>query len=270
MATRTLKLLDDTADATLSIYTQSEGIDGTPQFSASASPTNGVLSWDVVDLAAGTYLAVVTDDNDNDAKVLQLTSYVHVDAAETVWLEEQDRATVNTAAIKAKTDNLPADPAATSDIPTAEEIADAVLEEDITDHSGIPDSTAEALANIMSVTDPLASAVPGAYAAGTAGYLIGTNLDAKVSEAGGGGSVVGDGPYLHTHTVYKPGGLLPAVGATVWVTQDPAGDNTIFGPVITDENGEVTLNFNSAGTYYVWVNDEGELNFPNPTEITVS
>lgn len=41
------------------------------------------------------------------------------------------------AAIKAKTDNLPASPAAVSDIPTAAQIADAVLDEAIPEPSGV-------------------------------------------------------------------------------------------------------------------------------------
>lgn len=48
------------------------------------------------------------------------------------------------AAIKAKTDNLPASPAATSDIPSAASIADAVWDETLADHLGAG-STGEAL-----------------------------------------------------------------------------------------------------------------------------
>ena len=47
------------------------------------------------------------------------------------------------AAIKAKTDNLPANPAAVGDIPTAGAIADAVLEESVDDHDGVAQSLAK-------------------------------------------------------------------------------------------------------------------------------
>lgn len=57
------------------------------------------------------------------------------------------------AAIKAKTDNLPASPAATSDIPSASTVASTVW----------------------------GTAVPGAFGAGTAGKVLGDNLNATVS-----------------------------------------------------------------------------------------
>lgn len=85
------------------------------------------------------------------------------------------------AAIKAKTDNLPASPAATSSIPTAAAIADAVWEETLTDHSGTVGSTAQALNAAGSAGDPWTTALPGSYGAGTAGKIIGDNIDAAVS-----------------------------------------------------------------------------------------
>ena len=123
------------------------------------------------------------------------------------------------AAIKAKTDNLPASPAATSDIPSAATIADAVWDEAQSGHttvgtfgkyldtevSGVggssltladiadavwdeaisghaaSGSTGEALAGASSAGDPWATALPGAYGAGTAGQIIGDNLNATVS-----------------------------------------------------------------------------------------
>lgn len=84
-------------------------------------------------------------------------------------------------AIKAKTDNLPAAPAATGDIPTVATIADAVWEEAIADHSGTAGSTAEALGAAGSAGDPWTTALPGAYSSGQAGYIVGTNLNATVS-----------------------------------------------------------------------------------------
>jgi hypothetical protein len=72
--------------------------------------------------------------------------------------------------------------------PTAAAIADAVLDELIAEHAGAG-SVGQAIAAAGGAADPLLNAVPGAYADGTAGHVIGTNLDAKVSEAGGSGSV---------------------------------------------------------------------------------
>jgi hypothetical protein len=91
------------------------------------------------------------------------------------------------AAIKAKTDNLPASPAAVSDIPTAADVADAVWDEAIAGHAG-SGSTGEALAAAGASGDPWITALPGSYTAGQAGYIVGTNLDAAVSSVGGGSS----------------------------------------------------------------------------------
>lgn len=75
------------------------------------------------------------------------------------------------AAIKAKTDNLPASPAATGDIPTAAAIADAVWDEAIAGHAGAG-STGEALAAAGAAGDPWITALPGGYSAGQAGYIV--------------------------------------------------------------------------------------------------
>jgi hypothetical protein len=84
------------------------------------------------------------------------------------------------AAIKAKTDNLPASPAATGDIPSAATIADAVWDEAIAGHVAAG-STGEALSSAGSAGDPWATALPGAYSAGTAGKIIGDNVNATIS-----------------------------------------------------------------------------------------
>ncbi len=83
-------------------------------------------------------------------------------------------------AIKAKTDNLPASPAATSDIPTVGAIADAVWDEAISGHA-VSGSTGEALAAAGAAGDPWITALPGSYSSGQAGYIVGTALDAAVS-----------------------------------------------------------------------------------------
>lgn len=66
-------------------------------------------------------------------------------------------------------------------VPSAASIADAVWEEAIADHSGTAGSTAEQLAAAGAAGDPWATAVPGAYGAGTAGKILGDNLNATVS-----------------------------------------------------------------------------------------
>lgn len=65
--------------------------------------------------------------------------------------------------------------------PTAADIADAVWEELLTDHSGTTGSTAEALGAAGSAGDPWATALPGAYGSGSAGKIIGDNINATIS-----------------------------------------------------------------------------------------
>lgn len=60
-------------------------------------------------------------------------------------------------------------------------IADAIWTETLADHSGVSGSTAEALAAASSAGDPWLTPLPGAYAAGTAGNILGNNLDAAIT-----------------------------------------------------------------------------------------
>jgi len=60
-------------------------------------------------------------------------------------------------------------------------IADAVWDEAISGHL-TAGSTGAKLNSAASAGDPWTTALPGAYGAGTAGYILGTNLDAKSSD----------------------------------------------------------------------------------------
>lgn len=61
------------------------------------------------------------------------------------------------------------------------EIVDQVWEETLTDHSGTSGSTAAALNAAGSAGDPWSTALPGAYGAGTAGKIVGDNINATIS-----------------------------------------------------------------------------------------
>lgn len=65
--------------------------------------------------------------------------------------------------------------------PTAAAIADQVWGEAIADHSGTAGSTAESLNAAGSAGDPWTTAIPGAYGAGSAGYIVGNRIDAAIS-----------------------------------------------------------------------------------------
>lgn len=60
-------------------------------------------------------------------------------------------------------------------------LADAVWEEALADHSGTVGSTAEQLAAAGAAGDPWATALPGAYGSGTAGKIVGDNVNATIS-----------------------------------------------------------------------------------------
>lgn len=71
------------------------------------------------------------------------------------------------------------DEIASASPPAASAIADAVWNETLTDHLGVG-ATGTALNAAGSAGDPWSTALPGEYGAGTAGKIIGTNLDATV------------------------------------------------------------------------------------------
>lgn len=148
-------------------------------------PDSGALT------SIATAAALATVDSNVDAILIDTAEIGTAGAGLSVLATQSLLSTVagyldtEIAAIKAKTDNLPASPAAVSDIPTAGAVADAVWDEAIGGHSG-SGSTGEALAAAGASGDPWITALPGSYTAGQAGYIIGTNLDAQVSTAGGG------------------------------------------------------------------------------------
>lgn len=125
--------------------------------------------------AAGTRAAVGLASANLDAQLSTIAGYIDTEVASVLSAVDTE-----VAAIKAKTDNLPAAPAAVSDIPTAGAIADAVWDEALSGHL-TAGSTGSSLNAAGSAGDPWATTLPGAYGAGTAGNIIGNNLDAAVS-----------------------------------------------------------------------------------------
>lgn len=63
---------------------------------------------------------------------------------------------------------------------TTNTIADQVWLETLADHSGSAGSTAAALNAAGSAGDPWNTALPGAYGAGSAGFIVGTNINAPI------------------------------------------------------------------------------------------
>jgi hypothetical protein len=149
-----------------------------------------------------------------------------------------------------------------SPIPTAEEIADAVWDEALSGHL-TAGSTGKALNDAGAVADPWATELPGEYEAGEAGYILGTNLDQKVSTIAEGEA--GSGAIEWEYTLTEQGGGDPIPEADVWVSSDADG-TTVIASGRTNASGVVTFYLDS-GTVYVWRQKAG-WNFTNPdTEI---
>ena len=89
--------------------------------------------------------------------------------------------------------------------PTVGAIADQVWEEPLGDHTGVAGSTALALNAAGSAGDPWGTALPGAYGAGTAGKILGTNLNATISSR----AIAGDAMTLTS-------GERTTLAASIW------------------------------------------------------
>lgn len=136
------------------------------------------------------------------------------------------------------------------------EIADAVWDEALSGHA-VAGSTGAALSAAGSAGDPWITALPGAYASGTAGYIIGHMT----------GSIAGAGAITWIYTLTSSSTGLPIADANVWVSSDAAGNN-ILASGQTDQSGNVTF-FLDAGQIYVWRQRSG-WNFTNPDSEIVS
>ncbi len=130
-------------------------------------------------------------------------------------------------------------------------IADQVWEEAIADHSGTTGSTAEALNAAGAAGDPWTTALPGAYGAGSAGKIIGDNINATISSRASQTSVdtidgIVDNILVDTAEIGAAGAGLTAaddavlaaiaalnnlssaqVTAAVWEADVNANDNTV-------------------------------------------
>ncbi|MCC7202437.1 MAG: hypothetical protein IT393_07250 [Nitrospirae bacterium] len=121
--------------------------------------------------------------------------------------------------------------------PTAAQIADAVWDEAISGHL-TGGSTGEKLNSAASAGDPWSTALPGSYGAGTAGKIVGDNLNATVSsrapESGGNiAAIKTKTDYLPSATAGAAGGLMIAGvnAATTFASLTVSGTSTFTGNV---------------------------------------
>lgn len=138
-------------------------------------------------------------------------------------------------------------------LPTAAENADAVWDEVLDTAHEVAGSASVLLQASGAAGDPMSVAVPGAYAEGTAGYVIGH------LESSGSGSVYW--PYTVTDSATGN----PIEGVTVSVSTDIAG-SVVVASGTTNASGVVNFNLDP-GTYYLWLSKTG-YTFTNPdTEV---
>lgn len=128
-------------------------------------------------------------------------------------------------------------------LPTAGEVADAVWEETLADHSGTTGSTAEALGAAGAAGDPWTTALPGAYGAGSAGRIIGDNLNATVSSRASQASVDTVDDFLDTEVaaIKAKTDNLPASPAAVGSQMTLADDAITNAKIAADAIGSSEL-----------------------------
>jgi len=151
----------------------------------------------------------------------------------------------------------------TAAMPTAAGIADAVWDEILSGHV-VSGSTGEALGAAGAAGDPWITALPGAYSAGQAGYILGTNLNATVSSRStyAGTDTSGTTTLLSRLTATRAGyldnlsggavalasSILDAAGLRSALGLASANLDTQFGDLPTaNENADALLGRNVAG-----------------------
>ena len=121
------------------------------------------------------------------------------------------------------------------------------------DVSAILTDTEAILADTEVSSDVWATALPGAYGAGTAGYIVGTNLDATVSSVAGNAGSGADTVTLN----FKDENSNNIADADVWITSDSAGNVIVAGVLQTNSSGNATFLLDEDSVYYAWLQKDG-------------
>ncbi len=179
-------------------------------------------------------------------------------------------------AIKAKTDNLPSDPADESSLEAAITAAVSALATaaNLAAAKAVVDAIKAKTDNLP--TDPadessLEAAIAAAQStlevviAQSEANIRGADNDDLKDISDEIGILYGGGPIEKEVSVTD--GSNPLEGATVWLTSDEAGENTVASGT-TDAFGNVTF-YLDAGTYWAWKKLAG-YKFTNPEEMAVS
>lgn len=173
--------VDDVWNATLSGHTTAGTFgraaqvlrDGTAQAGAATTITLDSGASSTNSFYNNTLLQIVAGTGAGQSRII--SSYVGSTKVATVgtWTVNPDNTSVF---VIRSFDAIPG-----ASAPTAAQVADAVWEEAVVDHSGTAGSTAEKLAAAGAAGDPWATTIPGAYGAGTAGKIVGDNLNATIT-----------------------------------------------------------------------------------------
>jgi hypothetical protein len=243
-----LATVDSNVDAILDDTGTSGVVLANDAITAAKIAANAIGSSEIAD-GAITAAKIATDAIDADALAADAIAEIN--------------ATVDTALTDIHLDHLLA---ADYDPANKPGTATALLNELVENDGGVSRFTENALEQGPggAGSDPWETEVPGAYDVGTAGYILGTNLDVAVSSVEG---AAGAGAIEFTYTVTEQGSGDPIADVDVWVTSDSAGTNTIASGR-TDASGEVVFMLDAA-TVYIWRQKQG-WNFTNPDEEEVS
>lgn len=182
-ATDTLEAIRDRGD---SAWTTATGFATASDITTAHSTTDGKIDAvdDYVDTEV-TAIKAVTDKLDTalelDGAVYRYTTNALEQASGTGATAQQvwEYATRTITALDEDDTTLDLDATIAAAVPTAAAIADAVWDEATADHSDVG-STGAAITAAGSAGDPWATALPGSYGAGTAGKIVGDNINAPI------------------------------------------------------------------------------------------
>ena len=166
----------------------SDGSDLTACATAAGFSTHSAADVKTAIEAAGSHLTLVKAVTDKVDTALELDGAVYrytTNALEQAPSGGLDAAGVRTALGMAAAnldDQLDA-------LPTAAENADATWDEALSEHTNVG-SAGAGLSAAGSAGDPWSTAIPGSYAAGTAGQIVGDNVDGLAALIGSGGITV--------------------------------------------------------------------------------
>jgi len=189
---------------------------------------------------------------------------------------------------------------------TEDNIADKVWDETLSGHLGAG-STGNALNAAGAAGDPWSTLIPGAYGAGTAGYILGNNINAPldtidsnidailtdtdvtipalIATAQADLDIITGAAGVIIDSTQSLDGLLTGTGntlfrytitvetspepdVTVWVTSDVAGTQIVASGV-TNDLGYIDFMLNSGLTYYFWRKKAG-ITFTDPDTEVIS